>query len=34
MMTTVNEDDNDKTKVLDEFIFHVSLICFIAELNE
>ena len=37
MMTTVNEDNNDKAKVPDEFIYHsVSLVCFriTAELYE
>jgi len=35
MMTTVNEVNNDKTKVSDEFIFRsVSLVCFTAELDE
>ena len=34
-MTTVDEDSNDKTEVLDEFIFRsVSLVCFTAELDE
>ena len=34
-MTTVNEVNNDKTKVPDEFIFQsVSLVCITAELNE
>jgi len=33
MMAAVNEVNNDKTKVLDEFIFRsVSLVCFSAEL--
>ena len=33
-MTTVNEVNNDKTKELDEFIFHsVSLVSFTAELE-
>ena len=35
MMTIVNEVDNDKTKIPDEFILRrVSLVCFIAELDE
>ena len=35
MMKTVNEVNNNKTKVPDEFIFRsVSLVCFIAELDE
>ena len=35
MMTTVNEVNNDKTKVLDEFTFRsVLLVCFTAELDE
>jgi len=35
MMTTVNEVNNDKTKVPDEFSFRsVSIVCFIAELDE
>jgi len=35
MMTTVNEVNNDKTKVPDEFIFRsVSLVCFTAELDK
>ena len=35
MMTTVNEVNNDKTKVQDEIIFlSVSLICFTAALDE
>jgi len=35
MMTTVYEVNNDKTKVLDEFIFRsVSLVRFTAELDE
>jgi len=35
MKTTVNEVNSDKTKVLDEFIFHgVSLVCFTTELDE
>ena len=35
MMTTVNDVNNDKTKVMDEFIFRsVSLVCFIAEPDE
>ena len=34
MMTTVNEDNNDKTKVPEEFFFSVLLVCFTAELNE
>ena len=30
----MNEVNSDKTKVLDEFIFHsVSLVCFTAELD-
>ena len=34
-MTTVNEDNNDKTKIPNEFIFpSVSLVCFNAELDE
>ena len=34
-MTTVNEDHNDKTKLLDEFVLRsVSLVCFTAELDE
>ena len=34
-MTTVNEDNNDKTKIPDEFIFRsVLLVCFNAQLNE
>ena len=35
IMTTVNEVNNNKTKVLDELIFHdsVLLVCFTAELN-
>jgi len=34
MMTIVNEVNNGKTKVLDEFIFRsVSLVRFTAELN-
>jgi len=34
MMTAVNEVNNDKTKVRDEFIFRgVSLVCFTAELD-
>ena len=33
-MTTVNEDNNDETKVPDEFIFRgVWLVCFTAELD-
>jgi len=35
MMTTVNEVNNDKTTVLDEFIFRgVSLVRLTAELDE
>ena len=35
MMTAVNEVNNDKTKVPDEFIFRsVSLVCFAAELDD
>ena len=35
MMTTVNEVNNNKTKVPDEFIFSiVSIVCFTAELNK
>ena len=35
MMTTVNEVNNDKTKVLDEFILcSVLLVCFTVELDE
>jgi len=35
MMTSVNEVNNDKTTVLDEFIFRgVSLVHFTAELDE
>ena len=35
MMTTLNEVNNDKTKVPDEFIFgSVSFVCFTAELGE
>ena len=35
MMTTMNEVNNDKTKVLDELIFRsVSLVRFTAELDE
>jgi len=35
MMTTVNEVDNDKTKVVDEFIFcSVSIVRFTMELTE
>ena len=35
MMTTVNEVNNDKTKVPDEYIFRsISLVCFTAELDE
>ena len=31
MMTTVNEDNDDKAKLPDEFIFHsVSLVCFVT----
>ena len=34
MMTAVNEVNNDKTKVPDEFIFHsVLLVCFTAKLD-
>jgi len=34
-MTTVDEVNNDKTKVLDDFIFRsVLLDCFIAKLDE
>ena len=34
-MTTVNEDNNDKTKQPDEFIFRsVSLVCFTTELDK
>ena len=34
-MTTVNEDNNDKAKVRDEFIYRsVSRVCFNAELDE
>ena len=34
-MKTVNEVNNNKTKVPDEFIFRsVSLVCFTAELDE
>ena len=34
-MTTVNEDNNHKTNVPDEFIFRsVSLVCFTAKLDE
>ena len=34
-MTTVNEDNNDKTELPDEFIFRsVTLVCFTAELDE
>ena len=34
-MTTVNEDNTDKTKVPDEFIFRiVLLVCFTAELDK
>ena len=33
-MTTVNKDNNDKTKVPDKFIFRsVSFVCFTAELD-
>ena len=36
MMTIVNEVNNDKTKVTDEFIFRsqVSLVCYTVELDE
>ena len=35
MMTTVNEDNNNKAKVPDEFIYRsVLLVCFTAELDE
>ena len=34
MMTTVNEVNNDKTKVRDDFIVRVSLVSFTAELDE
>jgi len=35
MMTTVNEVNNDKTKLPDEFLFRsVSLVCFTAKLDE
>jgi len=35
MMTTLDEVNSDKTKVLDEFIFcSVLLVCFTAELDE
>ena len=35
MMTTVNEVNNDKTKLPDNFIFRsVSLVCFTAKLDE
>jgi len=35
MMITVNEVNNDKTKVPDEFSFRrVLLVCFTAELDE
>ena len=35
MMTTVHEDNNDKTKVSDKLIFrHVSIVCFTAEHDE
>jgi len=35
MIATVNEVNNDKTKVTDEFILRsVSLVCFTAELDE
>ena len=34
MMTTVNENNNDETKVADEFIFRISLVCFTAILDE
>ena len=34
-MTTVNEVNNDKTKVPDQFVFRsVSLVCFSAELDD
>ena len=35
MITTVDEDNSDKTKVPEDFIFRtVSLDCFTAELDE
>jgi len=35
MMTTVNEVNNDKTKVPDEFTFRiVSFVCFTAKLDK
>ena len=35
MMTTVNEDNNTKAKILNEFIYRsVSPVCFTAELDE
>ena len=35
MMTTVNEDNNDKGNVPDEFIYRsVSPVCFTAEIDE
>ena len=35
MMRTLNEDNNDKAKVPDEFIFRsVSLVCFTVVLDE
>ena len=35
MMITMNEDNSDKAKVPDGFIYHsVSLVCFTAELYE
>ena len=35
MMTTMNEDNNDKTKLAEEFIFRsVSPVCFTAMLDE
>ena len=35
MMTTVNEVNNDKTKIPDEFVFrNVLTVCFTAELDE
>jgi len=34
MMTAVNEVNNDKTKIRDEFVFsRVSLVCFTAEFD-
>jgi len=34
MITALNEVNNDKTKVMEEFIFHnVSLVCFTAKLD-